>query len=74
MSAGASGSSRLVVGCCCLTFLSVLLFSVVFVRLELELRTQREKIRALQEQQELNPKKEENKPSLKQGTVLTNFA
>ena len=45
------GFPRLTVACVCVTLISVLFFSVGFVRLELELRDQRQKIIALQQDQ-----------------------
>ena len=53
MASSASASSRLLVGCCCVTFISVLLFSVGFVRLELELRAHKERIVALEQNQQI---------------------
>ena len=53
MASLASGSSRLLVGCCCVTFMSVLLFSVGFVRLELELRAHKERIVTLEQNQQI---------------------
>ena len=53
MASSASGSSRLLVGCCCVTFISVLLFSVGFVRLELELRALKETIVTLEQNQQI---------------------
>ena len=53
MASSASGSYRLLVGCCCVTFISVLLFSVGFVRLELELRTHKERIMTLEQNQQI---------------------
>ena len=53
MASSASESSRLLVGCCCVTFMSVLLFSVGFVRLELELRAHKERIVTLEQNQQI---------------------
>ena len=53
MASSASGSSRLLMGCCCVTFMSVLLFSVGFVRLELELRAHKERILTLEQNQQI---------------------
>ena len=52
MASSASASSRLLVGCCCVTFISVLLFSVGFVRLELELRAHKEERKTKKEEEQ----------------------
>ena len=59
----ANGSSRLLVGCCCVTFISVLFFCVGFVRLELELRSHRERILALEQEQKVNETVKDAPPS-----------
>ena len=53
MASSARGSSRLLGGCCCVTFINVLLFSVGFVRLELELRAHKERIVTLEQNQQI---------------------
>jgi len=70
MTSAASGSSRLLAVCCCVTFISVIIYTVGFIRLELELRAHRVRIAAL-EQTDQEPKKQNvtEKPSLKQGKV-----
>ena len=67
----ANGSSRLLVGCCCATFISVLFFCVGFVRLELELRSHRERILALEQEQKVN-ETVKDAPSLSEGKRLVN--
>ena len=48
-SAATSGSPRLLVGCCCfMTLISIVFYSVGFMRLAWELRTQNERIQALE--------------------------
>ena len=53
MASSASGSSRLLVGFCCVTFISVLLLSVGFVHLELELTAHKERIVTLEQNQQI---------------------
>ena len=44
----AGGSSRLHVVCCCVSFVSVFLYCIGYVRLELEIRAYRERLEALE--------------------------
>ena len=46
--AGQGGSSRLLVVCCCVSFVSVFLYCVGYVRLELEIRDYKERLEALE--------------------------
>ena len=45
------GSSRLLVVCCCVSFISVFLYCVGFVRLELELQAYRERLVTLEQKE-----------------------
>ena len=47
----ASGSSRLLVFCCCVSIASVLLYCVGYVRLELELRAYKERLETLEQRE-----------------------
>ena len=63
--------SRLLVCCCCVTFISVLFFCVGFVRLELELRAHTERIVALEQGQIVNETVKDAPPS-SEGKRLVN--
>lgn len=67
MASSASGSDRLLVGCCCVTFISLLLFSVGFVRLELELRAHKERIITLEQNQQILINPARDTPPLTKG-------
>ena len=45
------GSSRLLVVCCCVSFVSVFLYCIGYVRLELEIRAYKERLEALEQQE-----------------------
>ena len=47
----AGGSSRILVVCCCVSFISVFLYCVGFVRLELELQAYRERLVTLEQKE-----------------------
>ena len=68
MTSASSGSSRFLAVCCCVTFVSVFIYTVGFIRLELELRAHRERIAAL-EQTDREPNKQNvtEKASLNKG-------
>ena len=66
----ANVSSRLLVGCFCVTFISVLFFSAGFVRLELELRAHRERIVALEQEEQKGNKTVKVVPPLNEGKRL----
>lgn len=72
MTSSASGPSRLLVGCCCVTFISVLFFTAGFVRLELELRAQRDRIFSLEKNQETS-KTATDSPFLNKGNSKLPF-
>ena len=44
----AGASSRLLVVCCCVSFVSVFLYCIGYVRLELEIRAYKERLEALE--------------------------
>ena len=47
----AGGSSRLLVFCCCLSIASVLFYCAGYVRLELELRAYKERLKTLEQRE-----------------------
>ena len=44
----AGGSSRLLAVCCCVSFVSVFLYCIGYVRLEMEIRAYKERLEALE--------------------------
>ena len=47
----AGGSSRLLVACCCVSFVSVFLYCIGYVRLEFEIRAYKERLEALEQRE-----------------------